>query len=129
MQVTGFSHVTINVTTLARSLPFYSGLLGMVIVHQGEHDAYLTWGDAWLCLQEGVEAGTRQPGCGVDHLAFRIAAEGFAAAVALLKRAHVPIVREPVQRGAGWSVNFLDPDGTQLELHTSTLEERMLVWQ
>jgi hypothetical protein len=50
-------------------------------------------------------------------------------AVQQLKVNHVPIVREPTRRGRGFSVNFLDPDGTQLELHTSTLAERMKVWK
>ncbi len=50
-------------------------------------------------------------------------------AVHVLQENEVRIVRGPVQRGQGWSINFLDPDGTQLELHTSTLEERMKVWK
>jgi catechol 2,3-dioxygenase-like lactoylglutathione lyase family enzyme len=59
----------------------------------------------------------------------QIATGDFDAAVSLLRRAAVPIVRGPVQRGLGWSVYFLDPDGTKLELHTSTLEERMTIWR
>jgi len=45
-----------------------------------------------------------------------------------LHAAQVPIVRGPVRRGPGWSINFLDLDGTQLELHTSTLAARMATW-
>lgn len=125
MKVSGFSHITINVNDLAVALSFYGDLLGMTVVHRAEHDAYLTWGAAWICVQEG----TVPPGRGgVDHVAFHLPLEDFDAAVKLLRDAGVPIVRGPVQRGLGWSINFLDPDGTQLELHTSTLEERMTVW-
>lgn len=65
----------------------------------------------------------------MDHVAFYIAEEDFNDAVDILQKHHVEIVRGPVQRGTGWSVNFLDPDGIQLELHTSTLDERMKVWR
>ena len=127
MEVSGFSHVTIAVRDLPIALRFYADLLGMRLVHRGEHDAYLEWGSAWICLLEQPDAGAVRLG-GVDHVAFHIAEDAFPAAVALLQTAQVPIVRGPVRRGPGWSINFLDPDGTQLELHTSTLAARMATW-
>lgn len=129
MKVQGFSHVTINVSDLQRALDFYTGVLQMRLVHRGRRDAYLEWGSAWICLQERSEYGAlngRQ--LGVDHVAFYIDEQDFDAAVERLRAHQVRIVRGPVRRGVGWSVNFLDPDGTQLELHTSTLAERMTVW-
>ncbi|MCY0888734.1 MAG: GNAT family N-acetyltransferase, partial [Alicyclobacillaceae bacterium] len=48
----GFSHVTINVSDLERSIAFYVGTLGMKLVHRARQDAYLEWGEAWICLQE-----------------------------------------------------------------------------
>ena len=132
MKVTGFSHVTIKVRDLPASLRFYVDLLGMRLVHRGEHDVYLEWGAAWLCLQERERGHgappPQEPEWGVDHVAFHIDQADFDAAVDALRQAGVTIVRGPVQRGLGWSVNFLDPDGAQLELHTSTLAERMTVW-
>ncbi len=128
MNVTGFSHATINVTSLAPALAFYRDILGMRLVHHGAHDAYLEWGTAWICIQEH---GGRHPApgdTGVDHVAFHIAEADFPAAVDLLRQAQVPLVRGPLLRGLGWTITFLDPDGTHLELHTSTLAERMTVW-
>ncbi|CAH0346015.1 hypothetical protein BCI9360_02325 [Bacillus sp. CECT 9360] len=46
MIVKGFSHVTINVSSLEKALDFYGEMLGMKIVHEGNKDAYLEWGDA-----------------------------------------------------------------------------------
>ncbi len=129
MNVDGFSHVTINVGDVAVSLRFYVDVLGMRVAHRGDHDAYLEWGTAWVCLQERDEVTMREAARGVDHVAFHMSAEDFPAAVSLLQSAGIPIVRGPVRRGIGWSINFLDPDGTQLELHTSTLAERMTVWR
>lgn len=65
---------------------------------------------------------------GVDHVAFTIDEAEFDEAACKLEEAGVPIVRGPIRRGIGRSINFLDPDGTQLELHTSNLRERMTVW-
>lgn len=124
----GFSHVTIDVSNLRKSLEFYVHTLGMRLVHQGRRDAYLEWGTAWVCLQERPDMPPQSPQLGVDHVAFYIAPEEFHAAVETLRQAKIPIVRGPVERGGGWTVNFLDPDGTQLEFHTGTLAERMKVW-
>lgn len=129
MNVIGFSHVTILVSDLPASLRFYVDVLGMRLVHRGEFDVYLGWGAAWVCLLERRGMPLRDQQLGVDHIAFHLSDDDFAAAVVVLERAGVRIVRGPVQRGLGQSVNFLDPDGTQLELHTSTLDERMTVWQ
>ena len=127
MDVSGFSHVTISVLDLPVALQFYADLLGMRLVHRVGHDAYLEWGAAWICLLEQPDT-TANRQSGVDHVAFHIAEDAFPAAVTLLQTAGVPIVRGPIRRGLGWSVNFLDPDGTQLELHTSTLAARMATW-
>ena len=129
MKVSGFNHVTIRVSDLARSLAFYVDVLGMQLVHRGRKDVYLEWGRAWVCLIE-TEEKHRKPkeSLGVDHIAFSIDEADFEDAVHLLQQAEVPIVRGPLRRGQGWAVNFLDPDGTQLELHTSDLEQRMAVW-
>lgn len=129
MNVQGFSHVTIRVKDLQRSLGFYRDVLGMKAIHIGRKDAYLEWGSAWVCIMEkpGNLPQTKKT-LGVDHIAFFIPPASFDEAVQILRKHGVTVVRGPLQRGAGRSVNFLDPDGTELELHTSTLQERMTVW-
>ena len=129
MKVQGFNHVTIKVSDIKASLHFYVDVLGMKLVHSGTTDAYLEWGSAWVCLIEKAQFDDQgEEQLGVDHVAFSISEEDFQEAVEILKEKDVPIVRGPLKRGQGWSINFLDPDGTQLELHTSNLQERMKVW-
>jgi catechol 2,3-dioxygenase-like lactoylglutathione lyase family enzyme len=132
VKVKGFNHVTIRVSDLERSLGFYRDLLDMKLVHRGKTDAYLEWGTAWVALVEKKPSADSEPGgdagFGVDHVAFSIDEEDFDEAARRLEEAGVPIVRGPIRRGIGRSINFLDPDGTQLELHTSNLRERMTVW-
>lgn len=126
--IKGFSHVTIDVSSLEVSLRFYVEILGLRLVHRGHIDAYLEWGTAWVCLQERPEIPAQQQQLGVNHVALYIAPDAFHAMVNTLRAADVHIVRGPVERGGGWTVNFLDPDRTQLEFHTGTLAERMKVW-
>ncbi|GAA0490499.1 FosA/FosA2 family fosfomycin resistance glutathione transferase [Salinibacillus aidingensis] len=130
MRVKGFNHITINISDLQRSLQFYQNVLGMDLVHRGRTDAYLEWGDAWVCLLENKKLHrSEKKKLGVDHFAFSIDDEDFFAAVHQLEHYHVNIVRGPVKRGKGWTINFLDPDGIEMELHTSDLQERMTVWE
>lgn len=101
----------------------------MNLIHRGRRDAYLEWGSAWVCLQERPARRPEHPTPGVDHVAFFIGPDDLEPAVERLRSCGVTIARGLMQRGTGWSVYFLDPDGTQLELHTSTLHERMQVWR
>jgi catechol-2,3-dioxygenase len=130
MLVESFNHITLNVKNLQTTIEFYTDILGMTLRHQGNKDAYLEWGTAWICIIEKPEFQEIDPEqIGVDHIAFFITEEHFPSAVRILKENNVSIVRGPIQRGVGWAVNFLDPNGIQFELHTSTLEERMSVWK
>lgn len=102
----------------------------MKLIHQGRTDVYLAWGSAWICLlQKENHQQPAEPWLGFDHVAFTIDEKDFSAAVDLLLKSKVPIVREPVERGGGLSVQFLDPDGNMLELFTGDLDKRMMVWK
>ena len=133
MNVHGFSHVTINVSNLERSIDFYCNLLEMKLRHKGNKDVYLEWGNAWVCLIERniheKKEDSKFKQLGVDHIAFFIDEANFQEAVRKISQSKIRVVRGPVQRGKGLSINFLDPDGTELELHTSNLEERLEVWK
>ncbi|WP_139492907.1 VOC family protein [Brevibacillus dissolubilis] len=130
MRVKGFNHITIRVSDLERSLSFYEGVLQMELVHRGRTDAYLDWGGAWVCLIEKQDLVQMDEHIlGVDHVAFSVEDDDFDEAVAILMKHEVPVVRGPIERGLGKTINFLDPDGTQLELYTSNLQRRMTVWK
>jgi catechol-2,3-dioxygenase len=129
MLVESFNHITLNVKDLQTTIEFYTEILGMTLRHRGNKDAYLEWGTAWICIIEKPEfRGIDPEQIGVDHIAFFITEEHFHNAVKILIDNNANIVRGPIRRGSGWAVNFLDLNGIQFELHTSTLDERMSVW-
>ncbi|CAH0346016.1 Metallothiol transferase FosB [Bacillus sp. CECT 9360] len=78
---------------------------------------------------ERPEKAEQSDSLGVDHVAFFIDEAEFDQAARHLQNNGIRIIRGPEKRGIGSSVYFRDPDGTQLELHTSTLAERMTVWK
>jgi catechol 2,3-dioxygenase-like lactoylglutathione lyase family enzyme len=101
----------------------------MRLVHKGFTDAYLGWGDAWICLLEKKFTKTQRPNYGMDHVAFSIDEDEFSKAVQILKQNKVKLIREPIVRGGGRSVQFADPDGIVLELFTGNLSKRMINWK
>ncbi len=130
MAIKGFNHITLNVNALDESLLFYEGILGMKKVHLGNTDAYLESGSAWICLLEKKNLKTAENEVpGVNHFAFSVDKEDFNYFVQRLKEFQVPIVRGPIERGGGLVVNFLDPNGIELELNTADLKTRMKEWR
>lgn len=127
--IQGINHLTLTVSSLTRSLSFYIDVLGAILIHRGRTDAYIEWGPVWICLLERGEANRAEAGkAGMDHVAFTISDSDFDQAVETLKASSVSIIRGPVTRGDGRCVNFLDPDGIQLELNTGSLAGRMKIW-
>lgn len=123
----GLNHITLFVKDLQRSLQFYTDILRMRVVHTGDGYAYLESGATWFCLSEQPLPDDVPKPNGVHHIALTVTHGDFEAAVEHLRRHDVQIVREPVLRGIGKAVNFLDPDGVQWEFHCSNLAERMTV--
>ncbi|PWK13500.1 VOC family protein [Tumebacillus permanentifrigoris] len=123
----GLNHITLHVQDLERSLHFYTEILRMRLVQQGPDYAYLESGNTWFAISHQPSCAAVQAQKGVHHLALTVQREDFEAAVEHLRAHNVPIVREPILRGIGQAVNFLDPDGLQWEFHCSNLAERMTV--
>lgn len=129
MQVEGFNHLTLNVRNLDDTITFYTDILRMTLRHRGRSDAYLEWGSAWICIVEKRDFPDVPPHrLGLNHVAFYIEESDFQRAVSQLIDHGVTLVRGPLRRGSGWTVNFIENNGIEFELHTSTLQERLAVW-
>ena len=132
--ITGFSHVRLTVTDLARSRAFYDSVLGLPVAFEVPPDAdeatraslgflfggviYAVPGGGLLGLRPVAPAGDRfdEDRVGLDHLS--LAVEGDAVlhdAVAVLDELGAPHAGVK-DIGAARILEFRDPDGIALEL-------------
>jgi len=120
-------HVGLNVTDLARSAAFYTRVLGLERLGQGEEPGRYAFlgrdGQLVLTLWEQSEGGfpTRLPG--LHHLSFQVDSmdEVRAAEATLRELGTEPLHDGPVahREGAGsGGIFFTDPDGIRLEIYT-----------
>lgn len=125
-KIAGVNHVTLAVKNVEQSLRFYSGVLGLKPVARWRMGAYLIAGQDWIALT--LDAQTRTASLPeYTHLAFTVSEDDFLVTVERLRVAMAEIWQE--NRSPGQSFYFLDPNGHKLEIHTSTLEARMLALQ
>ena len=127
-------HVVLNVTSLARSVPFYMEALGLRVVGRTETPdrnrigdiVFLSFGanhhDVGLREVSSISRAARDaydsPGAGLSHVAFRFGhrIEDLEHVVRKLIQAGAHGVRA-VDHGATRSVYFNDPDGLVLEAY------------
>ncbi|MFD1244967.1 fosfomycin resistance glutathione transferase [Paralysiella testudinis] len=117
--LSGLSHVTLAVLNVARSVDFYTQVLGLRVRVQWQGGAYLSCGALWLCLSEDEPC----PKTDYTHLAFAIEAEHFDDFVRQIREQEVVEWRQ--NRSEGASLYLLDPDGHKLEIHVGSLDTRL----
>ncbi len=119
--IRGINHVTLVVSDLENSIPFYRDLLGCKLRARWTRGAYLSAGETWLCLELAEATGPASTRNGT-HLAFDVAPEDFGA---LRERLVAQAELWKSNTSEGDSVYFLDPDGHKLEVHVGSLETRL----
>jgi metallothiol transferase len=128
----GVDHVALNVRDLAKSLAFYTQVLGLRISER-EHqkpgiEHFLDCGASLIGLIQGDSNGPVHPfddgGIGANHFSFRVHAADFDRVVSELQNRGIPIDFSR-KRERSWSVYFRDPDGNKLEITAWPLEDKM----
>lgn len=118
--ITGLNHLTIAVSDLSRSLDFYVDVLGCNPEGRWDSGAYLSAGDLWLCLTLEPAIPARD----YTHYAFSVNDEHFDDSVKKLESSGAKSWKNNSSEGS--SYYFLDPDGHKLEIHSGTLESRLM---
>jgi len=122
--IEGIDHVAIGVSDMNVSLKFYSGILGLDIIHDGRNDggdkkSFLGSKDkALVALTEHKDASleNEKNPIGVSHIAFKV--NDIEEASKLLKEKGVTFIEiKTDEEGRGIAYHFLDPDGTELEIY------------
>jgi catechol 2,3-dioxygenase-like lactoylglutathione lyase family enzyme len=128
--INGISHITLIVHDLEIAGRFLQDVLDAKEVyasgekrHSIAKEKYFLAGMVWICIMEGDSL----PGRTYSHIAFSVPDSGLDACVARIKAAGAEILPgRPRGKGEGQSVYFYDFDNHLFELHTGTLEERLL---
>jgi|TARA_B100000315_G_scaffold202117_1_gene194697 catechol 2,3-dioxygenase-like lactoylglutathione lyase family enzyme len=125
MKLGGAHHIALNVCNLDRAEWFCAEVLGFKVAKRFakglrhimldvENVAIALFESPDLELQPAIEQLSET---GYIHFAFRIDRNQFEAAIIELKR-NIDIGDGPVQRGAGESVYFNDPDSNHFGIHS-----------
>lgn len=117
--IQGINHITFAVHDIEYSFDFYSRVLGMQKVMKSKRDAYLIAGTVWVALVCDKTEETSD----YTHIAFHVKKEEYEKTVSALKAYGVQEWHENATEGE--SFYFKDPSGNKLELHYSTLENRI----
>jgi catechol 2,3-dioxygenase-like lactoylglutathione lyase family enzyme len=124
--IASINHVTLSVRNLETSFTFYTAVLGLRPLARWYKGAYLQAGEDWICLTLDSHCRTTAlPE--YTHMAFTVSADEFS----LLKQKiqlHGAVSWQE-NHSHGESFYFLDPDGHKLEIHASSLTERLKAMQ
>lgn len=129
---TAYAHVRLTVTDIVRSRAFYDRVFGLPVAFElpeGADDAtreqlsflfggvIYQLGDSLLGLRPVAEDRFDEDRVGLDHLSFRVSSRAeLDASAALLD--NLGVSHAGVKDiGAGWILEFRDPDGIALELY------------
>lgn len=134
LPVTGFSHVRLTVTDIARSRAFYDDVFGFPVAYEVPADAddatrqqlgFLFGGVIYKVpgglfgLRPVARTGDAfdEDRCGLDHVSFAVGSRADLDAAAT-KLDGLGVAHEPVKDvGAAHLLEFRDPDGIALELY------------
>jgi glutathione S-transferase fosA5 len=120
--VLGINHLTLAVRDLDLSVRFYVDLLGLKLRAQWNRGAYLTAGTAWITLT--LDSDARDLALPeYTHFAFTVRQCDFQEISDRVRGAQVRIWQE--NHSPGDSLYFMDPNGHKLEIHTSSLSDRL----
>lgn len=128
--IEGISHVTFIVRDLERMTVFLTTVFGAEEVYSSgdatfsiSREKFFLIGGVWVAIMEGGSL----PDKTYNHVAFKIPDEEFDAYAVRVRSIGVE-VRESRSRvdGEGRSLYFYDYDNHLFELHTGTLEQRLV---
>lgn len=128
--IEGISHITFIVKDLERSTKFLKYIFDAEEVYSSENktfslsrEKFFIIGEHWIAIMEGKELYERT----YNHVAFRIREEDFEKYLKRIEELGLDF-KPPRHRveGEGRSLYFYDFDNHLFELHTGTLEERLL---
>lgn len=120
IMINGINHVTISVCSIERAFLFYRDVLGLKPIMKSKTSAYFLAGDTWIALT-GEQDFKVSPN--YSHIAFSVDETEFEGFDKRLKCNNVSEWKSNTSEGE--SLYILDDSGNKLEIHYSSLENRL----
>ena len=118
--INGINHITISVKSIDSAFNFYKDILKLKPVMKSNRSAYFYAGDIWIALNQEK---THKPSENYAHIAFNVLEEHYHQFVEAIKKNNITEWQK--NRSEGNSLYILDDSGNKLEIHFSSLEQRM----
>ena len=120
--ISGINHITFAVKDLTKSITFYQKILGCNLIATWRDGAHLLAGDLWICLS-GDNHAMNAESKHYSHIAFSVIPDHFNQLKSCLLENNIPTWKENISEGE--SLYILDPDFHKLEIHYSSLSNRL----
>ena len=118
--IRGINHITLSVKDIIESFKFYKDILGLKPVMKSKISAYFTAGNTWIALTKDEYKTNKSD---YSHIAFNIDSKKFNTLKNRIKDYGAKEWQE--NKTEGDSLYFLDPSGNKLEIHSTSLEDRI----
>lgn len=120
--ITGINHITLATSDINKSLNFYCEYLKFTLVAKWKKGAYLSAGDAWLCLFHDPMTKKKELD-EYSHIAFSVDEIFFNQVRGIVLENNLTQWKKNSSEGD--SLYLLDPNYNKIEIHCGSLESRM----
>jgi catechol 2,3-dioxygenase-like lactoylglutathione lyase family enzyme len=118
--INGINHITISVNNIDTAFSFYKDILKLKPVMKSTRSAYFYAGKTWIALDKRERYESSE---NYAHICFNIPKKYFKMFVEGIRRDDIKEWQQNETEGN--SLYILDDSGNKLEIHCSTLRERI----
>jgi len=118
--INGINHITISVKNIDTAFKFYKNILKLKPVMKSKRSAYFIAGKTWIALDQKESFIISD---NYSHICFNISKKHYNKFVKIIRKNK--IIEWQKNQTEGESIYILDDSGNKLEIHFSTLKERI----
>jgi catechol 2,3-dioxygenase-like lactoylglutathione lyase family enzyme len=118
--INGINHITISVKNIDSAFLFYKDILKLKPIMKSNRSAYFLAGKIWIALDQKDNYIASD---NYSHICFNISKKSYKGFIENIKSLKIKEWQE--NKTQGNSIYLLDDSGNKLEIHFSTIKERI----
>ena len=118
--INGINHITISVKNIDTAFSFYNEILGLKPVMKSSRSAYFLAGEIWIALDQKENY---IPSENYSHICFNVKRRLYKTFIENIKKNEINEWQKNETEGD--SLYILDDSGNKLEIHFSTIKDRI----